>query len=277
MGEDKAPAHLARQPFGRIPAFEHGDVQLYETQAILRYLDAVLSEPSLQPDAPRARARMDQIIGITDCYVMPFITIGISVERLVSQLLWGRGPDEAKVAAALPDARICVRELERLKAGAPYLAGERLSIADLMLASHFDYFAATPEGHDLLDGTEFSWAGLKPSATASRRPRWSGDRLQRKVARDPQAALAALADPTRRRVLERLPPARARWARRRGAAGQPAGGLPASGGAEGGRPGERQAEARGASTPSIRRAWAMRAWLDQFWDGRRRPSRPRPN
>ena len=49
-----------------------------------------------------------------------------------------------------------MRELERLKAGAPYLAGERLSIADLMLAPHFDYFAATPEGRDLLDGTSLA-------------------------------------------------------------------------------------------------------------------------
>jgi glutathione S-transferase len=156
MGEGKTPAYLARQPFGRIPAFEHGDFQLYETQAILRYLDAAVPEPSLQPDEPRARARMDQIIGIADCYVLPFITVGISAERFMSQVFWGRGPDEAKVAAALPNARVCVRELERLKAGAPYLAGDQLSIADLMLAPHFDFFAATPEGRDLLDGTSLA-------------------------------------------------------------------------------------------------------------------------
>ena len=45
LGEARAAAHLARQPFGRIPVFEHGDFQLYETQAILRYLDAVRPEP----------------------------------------------------------------------------------------------------------------------------------------------------------------------------------------------------------------------------------------
>ena len=156
MGEGKTPAHLARQPFGRIPAFEHGDFQLYETQAILRYLDAVIPEPSLQPDAPKARARMDQIIGVADSYVLPFVTVGITAERVMSQVFWGRGPDEEKVAAALPNARICVRELERLKAGAPFLAGDRLSIADLMLVPHLDYFAATPEGRELLDGTSLA-------------------------------------------------------------------------------------------------------------------------
>jgi glutathione S-transferase len=32
-------AHLARQPFGRIPAFEHDGFMLYETDAITRYID----------------------------------------------------------------------------------------------------------------------------------------------------------------------------------------------------------------------------------------------
>jgi len=156
MGESKTPAHLTRQPFGRIPVLDHREFQLYETQAILRYLDAVLPEPSLQPLEPRARARMDQIIGIVDWYFFPFATVGISAERIMSQVFWGRGPDETKVAAALPNARICVRELERLKDGAPFLTGDRLSIADLMLAPHLDYFAMTPEGRDMLEDTSLA-------------------------------------------------------------------------------------------------------------------------
>lgn len=153
MGEAKSPVYLARQPFGRIPSLEHGDFQLYETQAILRYLDAVLPESSLQPADPKARARMDQIVGIVDCYAMPFLTLEISIERFMSQVFWGRGPDEVKIAAARPNAQVCVREINRLKGGAPFLAGDRLSIADLMLAPHLDYFAATPEGQDLLSET----------------------------------------------------------------------------------------------------------------------------
>eukprot|EP00243_Klebsormidium_subtile_P005433 TRINITY_DN2169_c0_g3_i4.p1 TRINITY_DN2169_c0_g3~~TRINITY_DN2169_c0_g3_i4.p1 ORF type:complete len:140 (+),score=9.87 TRINITY_DN2169_c0_g3_i4:85-504(+) len=37
-GEHKQPAHLARQPFGQIPAFEDGDVKMFETRAIVRYI-----------------------------------------------------------------------------------------------------------------------------------------------------------------------------------------------------------------------------------------------
>ena len=44
-GEHKQPSHLARQPFGRMPALEHGEFTLYETQAILRYLDRIMPRP----------------------------------------------------------------------------------------------------------------------------------------------------------------------------------------------------------------------------------------
>ena len=40
-GTLKQPDHMARHPFGRIPVLDHGDFRLYETQAILRYLDRV--------------------------------------------------------------------------------------------------------------------------------------------------------------------------------------------------------------------------------------------
>ncbi|MDB6105516.1 MAG: glutathione S-transferase, partial [Gammaproteobacteria bacterium] len=60
IGETRREDHLRRHPFGRIPVLEHGEFRLYETQAILRYLDAVLPGPALQPQDPCAAARMNQ-------------------------------------------------------------------------------------------------------------------------------------------------------------------------------------------------------------------------
>lgn len=156
VGEGKAPDHLARQPFGRVPVLEHGDFTLYETQAILRYVDAVVGGPALTPTEVTARARMDQIIGIVDWYVFPFISVGISAERIMSQMFWGRGPNEDNIAKALPNAGICVRELDRLMGDHPFLTGDRVSIADVMLLPHIDFVAATPEGRDLLEDTALS-------------------------------------------------------------------------------------------------------------------------
>jgi glutathione S-transferase len=155
-GDSKGEAYLKLHPFGRIPAFEHGDFRLYETQAILRYLDDVFPTPSLQPKEPRQRARMNQIIGINDWYFFPKVAAGIVFHRIVGPVLLKTVPDEAAIAAALPMARLCIGELERLLGDQPFLAGDGFSIADTMLAPQLDLFAMTPEGTSLLAGTQLS-------------------------------------------------------------------------------------------------------------------------
>jgi len=152
MGEHKQAAHLARHPFGRIPVLDHGDFRLYETQAILRYLDAVFPDPPLRPTDAQRLARMDQIVGIVDWYLFPQVSATIGWQRIAVPMRGGT-PDEAIIAAALPDARICIGELARLRGAGPYMAGDALSIADLMLVPHIAYFARTPEGQQLLPGT----------------------------------------------------------------------------------------------------------------------------
>ena len=151
--ESKSASHLQRHPFGRVPLLEHGDFWLYETQAILRYLDALIPEPPLTPREPRAIARMNQIIGIDDWYFFPKVARIIVFNRIVGPALLGLVPDETAIAAAMPDARTCVSELARLLGAQPYFAGDTVSIADLMLAAQFDFFAATPEGRGLVEGT----------------------------------------------------------------------------------------------------------------------------
>src|SRR5262245_36159470 len=48
--------HLERHPFGRVPAFKHGEFWLYETSAIALYVDENFSGPALQPKDARKRA-----------------------------------------------------------------------------------------------------------------------------------------------------------------------------------------------------------------------------
>ena len=49
QGAHKEPTHLARCPFGRIPAFSHDGFDLYETDAVVRYIDQVIPGQDLQP------------------------------------------------------------------------------------------------------------------------------------------------------------------------------------------------------------------------------------
>ena len=149
LGTLKQEPHLSRHPFGRIPAFEHDGWMLYETQAILRYVDAVIPEPRLQPADPRAAARMNQVMGITDWYVMPQISRTITLNRVVAPR-FGRPVNEEAVTGAIPDARHCIGELARLLDGHDWMAGAALSLADLQLAPHLSMFALAPEGAEIL-------------------------------------------------------------------------------------------------------------------------------
>jgi glutathione S-transferase len=145
----KQQPHLSRHPFGRIPAFEHDGWMLYETQAIMRYVDAVVPGPRLQPEEPRAAARMNQVMGITDWYVMPQVSATISRNRVVMPR-FNRPVDEEAIVAAIPNARTCITEIGRLLAGHEWMAGDALSLAALLLAPHLSMLALAPEGAAIL-------------------------------------------------------------------------------------------------------------------------------
>jgi glutathione S-transferase len=78
----KSEPHISRHPFGRVPVLEHSDFLLYETQAILRYLDRILPQPALTPAEPRAAARMDQVMNICDWYLFNGVCNVIAFRRL---------------------------------------------------------------------------------------------------------------------------------------------------------------------------------------------------
>ena len=164
----KTPEHLARNPFGKVPVLSHDGFEVYETQAILRYVDKAFPGPSLQPADAREAARMNQIIGIIDCYLDPSWITGIAFERLVAPAFLGQPTNIERVEAALPMARNCADALEALIA-APYLTGETLSLADLRLIPHFHWLRLTPEGEAILAGKSkltqwFQHVSERPSA-----------------------------------------------------------------------------------------------------------------
>jgi glutathione S-transferase len=125
---------------------------IYETGAIIRYVDRALPGPALQPSEPGRLARMDQIIGIVDFYGYPSIITKIVMQRVVAPMLGGQ-TDEAVVESGLERARLSLAEIERLQGGAPFLAGDKISLADLFLAPVFQYLIATPEAEKVLPRT----------------------------------------------------------------------------------------------------------------------------
>ena len=145
FGAHREAPHLSRHPFAKVPAFEHDGFALYETQAILRYIDEGFPVSPLQPTDLHEFARMNQIMGIVDAYAWPSIAGGILVNRMLAPR-FGWAVDEAAVAAAVPRARLCLAEFARLMGEQPFMAGERVSLADLMVIPLLYYFRRVPEG-----------------------------------------------------------------------------------------------------------------------------------
>lgn len=144
-GAFRSEPHISRNPFGKVPVLEHDGFVLYETQAILRYLDRVLPTPPLTPDDPRAAARMDQAMNISDWYLFQGVNNVIGFHRVVAPRLMGLAPDESAIAAAMPKAHAVFTELARLLGPQPYFAGTAVTLADMLLAPQFNFLAETPE------------------------------------------------------------------------------------------------------------------------------------
>jgi glutathione S-transferase len=147
---DEVPAkYLDLHPFGRVPTLVHDKFVLYETGAITRYIDRAFPGPALQPREPHALARLDQVIGIVDAYsYWPMVRQVFS--HRVFRPAAGRPVDEAEVARGLVAARKVLGALEALASSEAFLVGPAVSLADLHLAAMMAYFAAAPEGRDVL-------------------------------------------------------------------------------------------------------------------------------
>jgi glutathione S-transferase len=150
---DMPKGYLDLHPFGRVPTLVHDGFVLYETDAITRYIDRAFPGPALQPTAPRALARMDQLIGVIDSYgYWPMVRQVFS--HRVFRAAAGRPVDEAEVARGLTGAAKVLTALEALletlAAADSFLAGPDLSLADLHVGAMVAYFALAPEAAPML-------------------------------------------------------------------------------------------------------------------------------
>jgi glutathione S-transferase len=151
--QSKSPEHLARHPFGRVPAIDDDGFGLYETQAILRYVDAVYGGGKLTPADPKAAARMNQVMGVIDWY---FFADGGAKTMVFLRAVaprFGMPVDEAAVAASIPKAEHAAKVLAGFLAASPYMAGDALSLADIHAGVQLEMFAGTPEGAEILKGS----------------------------------------------------------------------------------------------------------------------------
>lgn len=146
---DVPAGYLALHPFGRVPSLVHDDFALYETGAIIRYVDRAFPGPALQPADPKQLARMDQIIAVVDAYGYWPLVRQVFVHDVVRPHRGGAS-DREELQKGLDDATRALDALETLAAPDAWLAGPGLSLADLHLGAMVAYFVQSARGADLL-------------------------------------------------------------------------------------------------------------------------------
>jgi glutathione S-transferase len=148
-----APKANTLHPFGKIPAMRHGDFTLYETSAIMRYVDDAFEGPRLTPADVKKRARMEQWISSINAYCD-----GSMIRRLVVQYVFPSGPggqpDRAIIDKAAEEVKHQIALIDEAVAEGPFLLGPDISLADLLLAPIMSYLSQTPEGGAILKGTK---------------------------------------------------------------------------------------------------------------------------
>jgi glutathione S-transferase len=165
-GEHKQPAHLARQPFGVMPAFEDDGFMLYESRAIIRYLNDKLPGASLVPSDIQARARMEQFISVEQSYFSP------GAMKIVMQVMFGKmmgkEPDMEVVKKGEDEVNRVFDVVDKTLASQPYLAGDTFSLADICWMPYVQYLFPSGAGSLV---TERSNVGAWWQR-ASTRPSW---------------------------------------------------------------------------------------------------------
>lgn len=148
-GAHKQAEYLARHPWGKVPALEHGEVRLWESEAICQYIDEAFGGRQLMPTDPYQRALVTQwVSSVNDYLYKPAV-----LQYIFAYIFPGTedgSPDAARIEAAQPALKHWMGILDENLVDGNFLVGGQLTVADLFLAPLIFGIARFPEGGELV-------------------------------------------------------------------------------------------------------------------------------
>ncbi len=127
----KAPAFLAINPMGKVPALRHGDTVVTENAAICAYLADAFPQAKLAPP-PGDRLRGPY-------YRWMFFTAGPVEYAVTNKALGFTVPPERERMIGYGTVAQALDTLEAAVSRTPYLAGDNFTAADLYVGSHIGF------------------------------------------------------------------------------------------------------------------------------------------
>jgi len=134
FGRLDEPAFLALNPHGRVPVIQDGDVTVWESHAILRYLAAAYSRGRLWSEDPAERSQVDRWMDWSQTTLQPAFIDGVFVAAFRTP------PAQRDPALIARNVRRCgelFQRLDGLLAREPALARQQPSLADVPIAANF--------------------------------------------------------------------------------------------------------------------------------------------
>jgi glutathione S-transferase len=128
FGGNATAEYLAMNPNGLVPTLRDGDLVVWESHAIVRYLAAAYGAGSLFPADPRERAIVDQW---TDWTATTFQPAWINLFWLLVRTPPAH-QDRVAIDKAIQATSRCFGIMDKRLGEAPFLGGERLSYADIV-------------------------------------------------------------------------------------------------------------------------------------------------
>jgi glutathione S-transferase len=173
-GENRRPPYTDANPSGQMPALELDDGSVIaETVAICEYLEDIQSSPALIGSTPEERAETRMWVWRVELNVAEPMANGFRYAEGLAMF-----KDRVHVIPqAADDLKATAREklawLDGLMAGKDFLAGDRFTLADVILYSFVDFAAGVGQPRDpALENLEawFARVSARPSAEASLHP-----------------------------------------------------------------------------------------------------------
>jgi glutathione S-transferase len=125
----KAPAYLAINPMGKVPALQHGQTLVTECAAICAYLADAFPRAGLAPPPAQRGAY----------YRWLFFAAGPLEACVTNRSIGLEAPPDKQRMTGYGNFAAVMDTLERAVAGRKYIAGDRFSAADLYVGSHIGF------------------------------------------------------------------------------------------------------------------------------------------
>ncbi|KAJ0797161.1 putative glutathione transferase [Helianthus annuus] len=131
-GEHKTPHMLSRSPFGHIPAFEDGDIKLFDSRAITQYISRTYTDKGtdLITKEPK-KAAMESVWMEVEAHEFDPVTKKLAWELCMKRFLFRQKGDDVVVNAEKKKLECVLDVYEARLSESKYLGGDSFSLADL--------------------------------------------------------------------------------------------------------------------------------------------------